>query len=78
MVVVVAGSVSINANNAVFVDIITPRPHMDTPIRVQVNGDLSVGSNGIFAENTNSDWHVKTKYLETTKASYKQSDWCGV
>jgi hypothetical protein len=45
-----------NANNTSFVGSIT----------LQVNGDLSVGSNDTHAENVNSNLHVKTKYLEAT------------
>ncbi len=57
---------AVNANNTLLVDSITPHPRSDTPTRVQVNGDLPVGSSDAHAENVNSNLHVKTKYLEAT------------
>ncbi len=45
---------------------ITPHIHLDAPARVQVNGDLSVGSSNIYAENVNSNLYVETKYLKAT------------
>ncbi len=36
-------------------------------MRVQVNGDLSVGSSDTLAENVNSNSYVKISHLETTK-----------
>ena len=55
---------AVNANTILRDDSITPHRHLDTPVRVQINGDLSVGSSDRFAESVNSNWHVKIKYLE--------------
>ena len=62
----VNGDLFIDPAKTIFVDSITPHLHLDTPVRVQVNGDLSVGSSDIHAENVNSNAYVKTKYLEAT------------
>jgi hypothetical protein len=64
----VVSGCAVDANSTLFVDGSTPHPHLDTPMRVQVqvNGDLFVGSNNIYAESVNSNLYVKTKYLEAT------------
>ena len=62
----VGGDLRIDLSKIFLVDSITPHPHSDQPMRVQVNGDLSVGSSDLHAENVNRNLHVKTKYLEAT------------
>ncbi len=51
---------TVDANNILFVDSITPHLRLDTPMRVQVNGDMSLGSSNAHAENANSNLYLKT------------------
>ncbi len=57
---------AVNANNTLLVDSITPYPHSDTPMRVQVDGDLSVCSSNMFAESVNGNLYVQIKDLEAS------------
>ncbi len=56
----------IGVAKTIFGDSITQHIRLDTPARVQVDSDLSVGSSDIYAENANSNLYVKTKCLEAT------------
>ncbi len=62
----VGGDLYIDLAKTMFDDSATPHIHLDTPTRFQINGDQSAGSRDTHAENVNSTWYVKTKYLEAT------------
>ena len=62
----VGGDLYIDLAKTISVDSITLHIHLDAPMRIQINGDLSVGSSDTHSENANSNWYVKTKYLEAT------------
>ncbi len=62
----VGGNLCSDLAETIFADCSTPRIHLDIPMRVQVNGDLSAGSSETHAENVKSNWCVKTEYLEAT------------
>ncbi len=70
----VVSDCAVNANNTLFVDSRTPHPHLDTPMLVQVAGDLSVGSSNTHAENANRNLYVRTKYRAAAAGAISNPD----